>query len=371
MDFELTDDQLELQRIARDVLDREVPASLARDIAEGSGSADHLWATLTSLDWPALCLPEPVGGLGHGWVELAVLLEEMGRHVAPGPFAATVAQFVPAVRHAGTPDQQERFLTPVAATGATGTLAVDEGAGTWDLDQISASATRDGDSFVLSGIKCFVVDGASAEEIAVVVRMDGGLRVVVVPGEAIVARELDPIDATTRHATIDLEGVRVGSDRLLMGSDSDDVVVRAVQEATVGVAASTLGACQRILDLNLDHAREREQFGVPIGSFQAVKHKLVDMYCLIERARALVYFAALVFDSDDERRAIATSMAKAGAGECQQRCVQDGLQLFGGIGYTWEHELQLFLRRAKVGELHFGSSSSHRRRIARCALSAP
>ena len=94
------------------------------------------------------------------------------------------------------------------------------------------------------------------------------------------------------------------------------------------------------------------------------------MYCLIERARALVYFAALVFDSDDERRAIATSMAKAGAGECQQRCVQDGLQLFGGIGYTWEHELQLFLRRAKVGELHFGSSSSHRRRITRCALSA-
>ena len=158
MDFELTDEQLELQRIARDVLDSEVPASLARDIAEGSGSADELWATLTSLDWPALCLPEPVGGLGHGWVELAVLLEEMGRHVAPGPFAATVSQFAPAVRHAGTPDQQERFLAPVAAAGATGTLAVDEGAGTWDLDQIGASATRDGDSLVLSGIKCFVVD---------------------------------------------------------------------------------------------------------------------------------------------------------------------------------------------------------------------
>ena len=370
MDFELTDDQLELQRTARDVLDREAPASLARDIAEGSGSADELWATLTSLDWPALCLPESVGGLGSGWVELAVLLEEMGRHVAPGPFAATVAQFVPTVRHAGTPDQQERFLAPVAAGGATGTLAVDEGAGTWDLDQIGASATRDGDSLVLSGIKCFVVDGATAEEIAVVVRIDGGLRVVVVPGEAVVARELDPIDATTRHATIYLEDVRVDSDRLLVGSDSDDAVVRAVQEATVGTAASTLGACQRILELNLDHARERQQFGVPIGSFQAVKHKMTDMYCLIERARALVYFAALVFDSDDDRRVIATSMAKAGAGECQQRCVRDGLQLFGGIGYTWEHELHLFLRRAKIGELHFGSSSSHRRRITRCAMSA-
>jgi len=156
----------------------------------------------------------------------------------------------------------------------------------------------------------------------------------------------------------------------LAGSDSDDAVVRAVQEATVGVAASTLGACQRILELNLNHARERQQFGVPIGSFQAVKHKLADMYCLIERARALVYFAALVFDSADDRRAIATSMAKAGAGECQQRCVRDGLQLFGGIGYTWEHELHLFLRRAKVGELHFGTSSSHRRRITRCAMSA-
>ncbi len=370
MDFELTDDQLELQQAARDVLDREAPASLARDIAEGSGSADELWATLTSLDWPALCLPEPVGGLGHGWVELAVLLEEMGRHVTPGPFAATVGQFASAVSHAGTPDQQERFLGPVATAGATGTLAVDEGAGTWDLDQIRASATRDGDSFVLSGTKCFVVDGATAEEIAVVIGMDGGLRVVVVPGKAVVAQELDPIDATTRHATIDLEGVRVDSDRLLAGSDSDDVVVRAVQEATVGAAASTLGACQRILELNLEHARERQQFGVPIGSFQAVKHKLADMYCLIERARALVYFAALVFDSADDRRAIATSMAKAAAGECQRLCVQDGLQLFGGIGYTWEHELHLFLRRAKVGELHFGNSSSHRRRITRCALSA-
>ena len=372
MDFELTDDQRELQRIVREVLESEAPTSLARGVTEGSDSADGLWETLTGLDWPALCLPEAVGGLGHGWVELAILLEEMGGHVVPGPFAATLAHFAPAVLHAGTVEQQERFLAPVAAgvTGATGTLALDEGAGTWDPGQVRATAVPDGDSLVLSGTKCFVVDGTTAAEVAVVVRMDGHLRIVVVPGEVASAREVDPIDATTRHATLELEGVRVGADRLLAGSESEEVVVRALQEATVGVAASTLGACQRILDLCLDHARERQQFGVPIGSFQAVKHKLADMYCQIERARALVYFAALVFDANDDRRAIATSMAKAASGECQRRCVRDGLQLFGGIGYTWEHELHLFLRRATVGELHFGSSSRHRRWITRCAMSS-
>ncbi|MEE2768866.1 MAG: acyl-CoA dehydrogenase family protein [Actinomycetota bacterium] len=368
MDFELNDDQLELQQTVRDVLDREAPTSLARSIAEQTGSTTELWTTLVGLDWPALTLPESVGGLDLGWVELVILLEEMGRHVAPGPFQATVSQFVPAVHHAGTAAQKERFLGPVASSGATGTLAIDEGSGTWDLESVKTSASWDGDFVVLTGTKCFVVDGSTAEEIAVVVHLDDELRVVVVPGDSVDPQELAPIDATTRHATIEFDGVRVDSDRLLGTGDATAAVSRAVQEATLGVAASTLGACQRILELNLAHVKERRQFDVPIGSFQAVKHKLANMYCLIERARALVYYAALVLTEGDDRGALATSMAKAGAGECQHVCVRDGLQLFGGIGYTWEHDLHLFLRRAKVGELHYGTSPNHRCRVAELQL---
>ena len=371
MEFEFTDDQLELQRAVRELLDAEAPPELARTVADAEGAQPAIkafWQTLVGLDWPAMALPEQVGGLGFGWVELAIVLEELGRHAAPGPFMATITQFAPLVTEAAEPEQAASWLAPVAEGRTTGTVALDEGAGTWDPAQIKAAAHRNGDELVLSGTKHYVVDGATADEIAVAVRLDDGLRVVLVPATAVHVAEVLPIDPGVRHATVDFDGVRVPADRLLGDGDAIEAVRRALEESVNAVAAATVGACQHIFDIINAHAKERVQFGVPIGSFQAVKHKLVDMYRDIERARVLVYYAALTLAEDHPDRTLAASMAKAAAGEAQRRCVQDGLQLAGGIGFTWEHDLHLFLRRAKVGDLHFGSASHHRRKVARLAL---
>ena len=368
MDFELDDDQRELQRSVREVLDNECPPTYVRRVVEDGHDPADLWATLTALDWPALALDPEVGGLGMTWVDQAVVLEELGYAAAPGPFLATTTQFVPAIREIGSDDERSRFLGPVARGESTGTLAIDEGAGTWDPADVVATATADGAGWVLTGTKDFVIDGDTAAEVAVALRVGDELRLAVVPGSDLGSEPLDPIDPTTRHARIHLDGVHIDGDRLLGTGDATDAVRRALEESATAVALTTVGACQRILDLDLGHVKERHQFGVPIGSFQAVKHKLADMYRDVERARALGYFAALCLADDDPRRERAAAMAKASAGECQRRVVQDGLQLFGGIGYTGEHDLPLYLRRAKVGDLHFGTSSRHRRHVARLAL---
>ena len=368
MEFEFTEDQLELQRAVRDVLDAEAPPELARAVADGQPGAEEFWKTLVGLEWPAMALPADAGGVGYGWVELAIVLEELGRHAAPGPFVATVTQFAPLVAETAGPGHAAKLLASVASGRTTGTIAVDEGTGTWDPADVQATARRDGDDLVLSGTKHYVVDGVTADEIAAVVRLDGDLRVVLVQGASVHAVEVVPIDPGVRHATIALDGVRLPANRLLGDGDATAAVRRALEESVTAVAAVTVGACQRIFDIINAYAKERIQFGVPIGSFQAVKHKLADMYRDVERARVLVYYAALTLAEDHPDRTLAASMAKAAAGEAQRRCVQDGLQLAGGIGFTWEHDLHLFLRRAKVGELQFGSASRHRRQIARRAL---
>ena len=370
MDFELTDDQQQLQQAARSILESECPPAHVRRVVEKGEGSGELWSTLRGLDWPALALPTDLGGLGSTWIEQAVVLEELGRAVAPGPFLATVTQFAPLVLDAGSPEQRKRWVGAVAAGDITGTMALDEGQGRWSVDDVAATAVVDGAGYVLSGQKRFVLDGATADEIIVAARLDGDPVLVVVPGDAVEAQEVEPIDGTTRHADLDLDGVRVERDRLLAGGQvpAEQAIERAMEEAITAVAISTVGTCQRILELVVDYARHREQFGVPIGSFQAVKHKAVDMYRDLERARALSYFAALCIAEVDDRRPFAAAMAKASAGECQQRMFQDGLQLFGGIGYTWENDLHLYLRRAKVGELQLGGAAHHRRRAAELYL---
>lgn len=368
MDFELTADQIELQSTIRGILERECPPSLVRQVVEQGLDTHDLWATMCSLDWPGLSLPEEVGGIGLTWVEQAILLEELGRAVAPGPYLATVTQFAPVVLRAGSADQHKRWVAAVAAGELTGTLALDEGAGTWSPAQVRATLVAEGDGYRLSGLKRFVLDGATADEVVVAARLDGKLALVVVPGSAAQATPISSIDGTTRHADLAFDDVTLEGDRLLRSGDAHDVLERSLEEAATAVALSTVGTCQRILEMVVSYVKERQQFGVPIGSFQAVKHKLVDMYRDIERARALGYFAALCFAAEDPRRSLAAAMAKAAAGDAQQRVFQDGLQLFGGIGYTWEHDLHLWLRRAKVGELHLGGASQHRRRVAEMFL---
>jgi alkylation response protein AidB-like acyl-CoA dehydrogenase len=371
VDLEFTEDQEELRATVRAFLERECPIALVRRVVEDDTPVDDLWAHMVELGWPALTVPEEAGGLGLGLVELAVVVEELGRVVAPGPFLATVTQFVPAVREAGTPEQQARFLGAVAAGEITGTLAVAEESGSWDGADVGLLARADGDEWALAGTKHYVTDGATADEIVVAARTtdsgdDDGIGLFVVPRSAVSSTRITTIDGSRQHATVDLDGVRVGADRVLGGVPGSAGIAlrRALGEATVALALETVGACQSIFDVALDHARTREQFGVPIGSFQAVKHKFADMFVALEKARATCYYAALTIAEDDPARSLATSMAKAAAGDCQRLLAQEGIQVMGGMGYTWEHDMHLYVKRAKSGDALLGTAATHRAKVA-------
>ena len=363
MDFELDDDQRALQDTARGIIDKECSLAFVRSVIDDGADPTGWWDTMVGLYWPALAIGEQYGGLGLGWLELAILLEELGRAVDPSPYLATTTQFAAAVRHCGDAAQAERWLSAVAAGSVTGALAF--GAAT-----VTATPTATG--WRLDGTVADVVDGSRAAEIAVVATAPDGVGVFVVEvaaaGAALTAERIPAYDYTAHIATLRLDGVVVDADRRLAGTDVAAGVALATEEATLGWAVTTVGACQRILELTVDYVKERHQFGVPIGSFQAVKHKAVDMYVNVERARALCQYAAQTIVEHDARRSTAISMAKAAAGDCQQVLFQHGFQLFGGMGFTWENDLQMALRRAKLGIALFGSTKEHRRRVAQEVL---
>ena len=370
MELEFTSDQDELRASIRAVLVKESPVSLARSVVEDGARPDALWSTMIELGWPALTIPEADGGVGLGMLELAILAEELGRVIAPGPLLPTVSQFVPAVREAGTPEQQARWLGPVAAGELTGSLALAETTGSFDPGRVDATVVFDGDEVVLSGTKRYVVEGDAVDELVVVCRTDApgedGVRAVVVPVTATTTTPIHAFDGSRRLAHVTFDGTRVERDRVLGDPDASAAAAlrRAIEEATVSVALEMVGTAQTIFDTTLEYAKHREQFGVPIGSFQAIKHKFADMLVSLERARSLGYFAALTIAEDDARRTSATSVAKAAAGDCQRLLAKEGIQIHGGIGYTWEHDVHLYVKRIKSGDPLFGGGAWHRARIA-------
>jgi alkylation response protein AidB-like acyl-CoA dehydrogenase len=368
MELEFTEDQDELRAAVRAVLSRECPTSLARAVAERDARPDALWARMVELGWPALTVPEQHDGVGLGVLEATILAEELGYALAPGPLLPTVTQLVSVVREAGSDAQRARFLGPVAREGRTGTVAVAEGRGGFDPADVQATVTIRGATARLAGVKRWVMEGDAVDDVVVVAREPGstgddGVRAVVVPGTALRTTRARSFDATRHFAHLDLAGVEVDADRVLTGGAGP--LRRALQESTVAVALEMVGTAQRIFDVTLEYTKQREQFGVPIGSFQAVKHKLADMLVALERARATGYFAALTLAEDDDRRESATAVAKVAAGDCQRLVAKEGIQLHGGVGYTWEHDVHLYVKRVKAGEVLFGTSADHRARIAR------
>ena len=291
-------------------------------------------------------------------VELVIVLEELGRVADPTPFLATTSQYVPIVRACAPGDARRELLGAVCA-GGTGAVA---------FAAADVRARRHGEGWVLDGTTAHVVDGDRADQIAVVAATDDGVGVFVLPAASVEVTRQAAFDGSFHVAEVRLDGVGVADDRAFVGPGVHDGVERARQEATAGLAAVMVGASQRVLEIVLGHLQERKQFGVPIGSFQAVKHMAVDMYVAIERARAVCHFAGLTLAEDDDRRALAASLAKAAAGDCQRLVAKHGVQLFGGLGYTWENDLQIYMRRTKVGEPLLGSTAEHRARAARIVL---
>jgi alkylation response protein AidB-like acyl-CoA dehydrogenase len=352
----------------RAVLTREAPVTLARAVTEGRGNADALWETVCELGWPALTVPDAYGGLGASVIEAGLLAEELGRVIAPGPLLTTVTQFVPLVRTCGDDEQQSRWLGAVAAgacraTAALEGLASGSTSGSTIAAGAGATASRDGDTVRLGGACRWVAEADGADEIACVVALDGEAAVVVVPGEAVKVTPVDSFDGSRRHGHVVLDKVELPADRLLARTSAEGLQ-DALEEATVALALETVGVCSALFEQTLDYARQREQFGKPIGSFQAIKHKFADLFIVIERARSIGYYAALCVAEHDERRHVAVSAAKAAAGDAQALCGKEGIQIHGGIGYTWEHDTHLYVKRAKVNDLCLGSAGTHRARIA-------
>ncbi len=322
--LEFDADQRLWQETVRDAVAKQCPAALVRSVAEDGVDPLPLWKVYADAGWTELADPENA-------VELAIVLEELGRATDPTPYLATMSQFAPLVG--------ERFDPLRSGT------AVYDGVG----------AHRDAAGWVLDGTSRFVLDGDRAERLAVVTAAG----VFLIDAAEVTSRRVDVFDPVLHVAEVSFLGVRVAdTDRLPVDPE------RARHVALMGLAITMVGACQRILDLALEHAKGRHQFGVPIGSFQAIQHKAADMYVAIERARALCYFAALTIAADDPRRRIAAAMAKASAGECQALVFRHGLQSFGAMGFTWENDLQFALKRAKAGELMLGGAAEHRALIA-------
>jgi alkylation response protein AidB-like acyl-CoA dehydrogenase len=327
MQLDFTTDQDELRDSVRSVLDKECPRAFVREHVERvvrgepSDASAQLWQTFVSLDWPALTIDEGHGGIGLGYPELVVVAEELGRVLAPGPLLTTMAGFVPLMREA---DGGDEWLAKVAA------------------GEIAAAVAYD---------RAHVLCGAEADVVALV---DGNE---VTVGASTGLTPINALDPTRSLVAIDgVDGQRFAINPV--------GITKALEEMTVALAFELVGTCTAIFETNVQYAKERFQFGVPIGSFQAVKHKLANMFVAIQRARALCVFAAATINEDDPRRATATSAAKAAAGDCQRLVAQDGIQLLGGIGYTWEHDQHLFVKRAKTSDVLFGNAAHHRQLIA-------
>ncbi|MFZ0667811.1 MAG: acyl-CoA dehydrogenase family protein [Acidimicrobiales bacterium] len=376
MDLDLSDEQRDLEEATRDVLEGEETVQLSRNVVEekeGAAKAvDDLWSRLVALDWPALTVPEEFGGLGLGVVELAVVTEQLGRSLAPGPFLSTASQFVTAIRVAGSDVQQKKFLEPVARDGTTGSFALAEPGGTFDLDGIGTTFRAMRGSYLLDGVKGFVLEPTRAKNIVVAARQpdtsgSAGLGLFVVPSDDpnVEIQAMNVLDATREIGTVTLSNVRVEGENVL-GNPGQlaPAITRVLLEATTALSAEMVGTCQGIVDILLGYVKEREQFGVKIGSFQAIKHKLANMYVTLEATRASVRFAAAAIDENDPRAELAVSMAKSAVGDCERLIGVEGIQCLGGIGYTWEHDMHLYVKRIRTGAALFGTGAQHRAKVA-------
>ncbi len=366
MQLDFTRDQDALRDSVRSVLANECPTAYVRGYVdhvvrgEPSDAGVRLYDTLAALDWPALTIPEAAGGVGLGMAELAILAEELGRVVAPGPMLPTVAGYVPLLRAAGS--AADDLLGAVAHGAVRGSFAASDDGGVWSPAAVHVTATAKGDDVELSGTKRYVIGAGEIDRLAAIVRVGDELAVAVgdvVDAQTMPVRSSDPTRAVG-HVVLD--GVTIPRAQLL--PVSADAITRAFDETIVAFALELVGTCQSIFDTNLQYAKERHQFGVPIGSFQAVKHKLANMFVAIERARAVAIYAVATIEDDHRRRSLAAAMAKAAAGECQRLVAADGIQLLGGIGMTWEHDQHFFVKRAKASDALLGTAAAHRARVA-------
>jgi len=346
MEFDLDDDQRALRDAARAFLEREAPISYARAMMDDErGFRADLWRKMADLGWMALPFPEDAGGVGQGFVALAILLAEMGRVVLPGPYFSSVVPAGHAILEAGSEAQRKDLLPALCAGELIAALSPDP-----------STVTARGDR--LEGEARFVLDGATAQRLVVAATTDAGPALFLAePGAITSVWSMDTTRRVTHVRFDDAPAERLGE------SDTRSLQ-RVLDRACVGLAAEMLGGAERVLEMSVEYAKQRVQFERPIGSFQAMKHRMADMHSDVESLRNAVYYAAWTIERDHPDSSLAASVAKAYASDAYRRVASSGIQVHGGIGFTWEHDMQLYFKRAKASEVAFGSADFHRERMA-------
>jgi acyl-CoA dehydrogenase len=365
MDFGLSEEQELLRAEARKFLDESCPLEQVRELGQTpEGFSPDLWKQIAELGWTGIAIPEECGGAGLGWLELVILLEETGRSLFPSPLASTA--LAAAAIAAGSDEQQGRWLPGLADGTRIGTLAlVDDDHP--DPAAIALEARADGDGFVLTGTKPFVHDAGSASLFVVAFRTPEGLAVAIVESDdaGVSARSLPTLDTTKRLGQLQLADVRIDADRLLAAPGSGEALVaNLLDRGAIAMTAEMVGAAEEAHRITTEYAKERIQFGEPIGRFQGVKHPLAEMYVDTESFTSLVYYAAWALDESPDEVPRYASMAKAYASEAFARIGIDGVQLHGAVGYTDEYDVQLYLKRSKWARPAFGDADYHYDRVA-------
>jgi alkylation response protein AidB-like acyl-CoA dehydrogenase len=366
MNFAFSDEQEELRAAVRRFLSEKSPETEVRrlmDTTEGYDPA--VWSQMADqLGLQSLTIPEEFGGSGFTYVELLVVLEEMGAALLCAPFFASVALAANALMTSGDDEAKKSYLPGIASGETIATLAITEDNGKWDFSGIECKAEKKGDGWVLDGHKMFVLDGHVANLIVVAARTPAGVSLFAIQGDAagLTRTPLPTMDQTRKQARLEFSGTAA----VLIGTDggAEAGLAKTLDLAAVALAAEQVGGAQRVLDASVEYAKTRIQFGRPIGSFQAIKHKCADMLLEVESAKSAAYYAAWAAAEDSDELPVVASLAKSYCSEAYFHSAAENIQIHGGIGFTWEHPAHLYFKRAKSSELFLGDPSYHRELLA-------
>lgn len=365
MELVFSEEQEELRRTVREFCADKAPSSEVRRLMETDAGYDPaVWSQLADqMGLVGVAVPEEYGGAGFSFVELVIAQEEMGAALLPVPYFASAVLAAQALLHCGDESAKKDLLPGVAAGSTVATLAFTEDDGRWDADGITLAARRDGAQWLLDGTKAFVVDGHVAGLVLVLARTGSGLTLFAVDGDApgLDRTAMPTLDQTRKLARLEFTGVPAR----LIGEEgaAGPVLARTLDLAAVALAAEQVGGAARVLDMTVEYAKVRHQFGRPVGSFQAIKHKCADMLLEVESARSAVQFAASAAAEDSPELPMIASLAKAYCSDAYFNAAAESIQIHGGIGFTWEHDAHLYFKRAKSSQLFLGDSSYHRERL--------
>jgi alkylation response protein AidB-like acyl-CoA dehydrogenase len=374
MNIKLSEDQVEILRQARRFCENEMPMTYVRAMFEDErGFTDEVWGKMVEIGWTAMLLPEAYGGLGMELLDMSIVLEELGRAVSPGPLFSTVLLGASAIAEAGSDAQKQRYLPAVAEGTMRGTLALHEPGSGADPGYIMMEAMRDGAGFIVSGTKLFVPDAHVSDFIVCAVRTEKGgdpskgitLLLIDAKTPGLMISLLPTMDGTRKLCAVEFKNVSVGKDALLGEMNRGWGPLRKVmQKAQVGLCAECVGGAEKAMELATEYAKVRVQFDQPIGSFQAIKHRCAQMYVDVESARSLLYWASWAQDHGDAKEAaIAASAAKVYCTEAYRNVSASAIQVLGGTGFSWEHDIHFYLKRAKANEVALGDLAYHREQV--------